>query len=202
MKKTKTYNLIISGVGGQGQITLKKILCQAAINQGLDFKASELHGLAQKGGSVVIHFRTGKKVYSSLISQGKADLILGLDLMEAARAIKFGSKNTELVVNNLFIPFFKQPQFSEKDLLKLVKDKVKKVNLVPASKICKEKLGNEIYAGVFLLGYLAKIKSFPLKKASLISGIRKILSKKNLSINLKAFKLGNLYENGIKRVKT
>ena len=70
------FNIIISGIGGQGIITLTRILAEAALLQGLDVKTSELHGLSQRGGSVETHIRFGRNIFSPLVRQGSADLII------------------------------------------------------------------------------------------------------------------------------
>jgi len=76
----KTFNIIISGVGGQGVITLLSLIDEASFIEGYDVKSSELHGLSQRGGSVEAHIRFGKKVYSPLISLGSADLVISLEM--------------------------------------------------------------------------------------------------------------------------
>ena len=82
----KTFNIILSGVGGQGIITLLQILAEAAFVEKYDVKTSELHGLSQRGGSVVAHLRFGEKIFSPLIKATEADLILSLEISEAVRA--------------------------------------------------------------------------------------------------------------------
>ena len=82
----KDFDIVLTGVGGQGIITLQKIISEAAIKQGYDVKASELHGLAQRGGHIECHVRIGKKIYSSLVRQGNADLIIALEPLEGMRA--------------------------------------------------------------------------------------------------------------------
>ena len=77
------FNIIVNGVGGQGVITLLSLIAEAAFVEGYDIKSSELHGLSQRGGSVETHIRFGKKVNSPLIPNGKADLILSLETLEA-----------------------------------------------------------------------------------------------------------------------
>jgi len=101
IKKTvnmnKPFNIIITGVGGQGVITLTQIIAEAALIEGKDVKTSELHGLSQKGGSVQTHIRFGKKVYSPLIAEGKADLILSLEIIEGLRKINYANSKTNFL---------------------------------------------------------------------------------------------------------
>ena len=82
----KNFNIILTGVGGQGIITLLSVIDEAAFVEGYDIKSSELHGLSQRGGSVEAHIRFGKKVYSPMVSNGKADLIIALEALEALRS--------------------------------------------------------------------------------------------------------------------
>ena len=195
------YNILICGSGGQGLLTLKKIFCWAAIFENKDFKASELHGLAQKGGSVIVHFRVGQgkqKVFSPLIPKGKADLILGLDLLEAARNVDFAHRQSVFLINNFFLPFFQKSNFSEKDFLKIAKKKSKNISLVNASEICQNKLGKLVLAGVFLLGYGLKKGFFSFSEKALIFGLKKVFPKEKLKLNQRAFELGNDFSKNFK----
>ena len=93
-KKLDQFNIVIVGTGGQGLITLLQIIAEAALDSGLDIKTSELHGLSQRGGSVEVHIRFGKKVYSPMVPQGKADLIIALEMQEALKASFFAGPKT------------------------------------------------------------------------------------------------------------
>lgn len=85
----KTTNIFVAGVGGQGILKFSNLLCEVAMNAGLDVKKSEIHGMAQRGGSVTTHVRFGKRVYSPLIPQGSADFIISMEHLEAVRHIAF-----------------------------------------------------------------------------------------------------------------
>jgi len=85
----KTTNIFVAGVGGQGILKFSNLLCEVAMNAGLDVKKSEIHGMAQRGGSVTTHVRFGEKVYSPLIAQGSADFIVAMEHLEAVRHIRF-----------------------------------------------------------------------------------------------------------------
>lgn len=85
-KDIKNFNIILVGVGGQGIITLTRILAQAALIERYDVKTSELHGLSQRGGSVEAHVRFGAKIYSPLVKRAGADLIISLEIQETLRA--------------------------------------------------------------------------------------------------------------------
>ncbi|MDP2967041.1 MAG: 2-oxoacid:acceptor oxidoreductase family protein, partial [bacterium] len=102
-KKITEFNMLIVGTGGQGQITLLQVLAEAALIENLDFKSSELHGLSQRGGSVEVHIRFGKQIYSPMVSAGKADLILGLEMQESLMAANFAGLKTNFLVNKYII---------------------------------------------------------------------------------------------------
>ena len=187
----KDFNIIISGVGGQGIITLTRILAEAALIEKNDVKTSELHGLSQRGGSVETHIRFGKEVYSPLVRQAGADLIISLEAQEALKSCHYGSKKrTVFLVNDFIKPIFGAKEiFSSQKIKKELEKFSKKVIFIPASKIAKEKLGKEVFGGVYLLGYASFQKLIPLKPSSILGAIEKVVSKKYLEINKKAFKL-------------
>src|SRR4030042_4394517 len=99
-KNIDQFNIVIKGVGGQGLITLLQIIAEAALSEGYSVRTSELHGLSQRGGSVEVHIRFGKKIYSPIVAQGKADLILGLEMQEGLRGAPFSNKKTKFLINN------------------------------------------------------------------------------------------------------
>ncbi len=184
----KNFNIIMTGVGGQGIITLVTILDQACLEQGYDVKSSELHGLSQRGGSVVTHVRFGKKVYSPLVSFGGADLIVGLELAETLRDIAFAGSKTAFVINDYSMGFLGYP--AEQEILdNLNRVGKNRVHLVPAVEICKKELDKDVVAGVYLLGYAVKNNLIPLKKESFIKSLETVIPQKYLDLNIKAFNL-------------
>ncbi|MEJ2280416.1 MAG: 2-oxoacid:acceptor oxidoreductase family protein [Candidatus Bathyarchaeota archaeon] len=80
-------NIVFSGIGGQGIVVASDIFCEAALLDGLDVAKAEVHGMAQRGGSIVAHVRIGDKVQAPLIETGKADIILGFEMLETARVL-------------------------------------------------------------------------------------------------------------------
>jgi indolepyruvate ferredoxin oxidoreductase beta subunit len=188
-KKIKQFNTLIVGTGGQGQITLLQILAEAALSEGYDIKTSELHGLSQRGGSVEVHLRFGKEIFSPLISQGKADLILGLELQETLKAHLYANSKTIFLINKQIIPIPSVKNLTEKEILGNIKKISKEIMLVPASEICKEKLGKDILAGIYLISLASFKKLLPLKPNSILKAIKKIIPEKYLELNLKAFNL-------------
>ncbi len=188
----REFNIIINGVGGQGLITLLKIISEAALLEKHDIRTSELHGLSQRGGSVEVHIRFDKKVWSPLLNQGRADLILSLETQESLNGLYYTSPKTIFLINKYQTPTFTK-DFSEKEILRNIKKNTKKEYLIPASEICQREFGTDVVAGIYLLG-LAVFKGFlPLKPNSVVSAIRKIIPERYLDLNIKAF---NLAKNG------
>jgi indolepyruvate ferredoxin oxidoreductase beta subunit len=186
----ENFNLVIVGVGGQGQITLLRILQEAALIEKKDFKGSELHGLSQRGGSVEVHFRMGKNVFSPLISQGDADLILALEMQESLRSLYYASSKTQFLINDLIIPIPREKVIEGEEILNCLKIFTQKIKIVKATQICKQNFGKEILAGVYLLGISLKESFLPLKFSSLEKSLKKIIQKEYLTENLKALYLG------------
>ena len=185
--KNRTFNVVISGTGGQGLITLLQIIAEAALIEGLDIKTSELHGLSQRGGAVETHIRFGKKVYSPLVALGSADLILGLETLESLRALSYANSKTTFLVNKFTLYFI--GGLNEKEILRKLKSLAKNVKIIPASEICQKELGKEVVSGIYLLSYAVHKKLIPLKPSSILKAIAKVVPKKYLDLNKKAFEL-------------
>src|SRR4030042_4430542 len=115
-KNIDQFNIVIKGVGGQGLITLLQIIAEAALSEGYSVRTSELHGLSQRGGSVEVHIRFGKKIYSPMVAQGKADLILGLEEQEALNGISFSGHKTNFLINQSIIPIPLKKVLSEAEI--------------------------------------------------------------------------------------
>lgn len=185
----KDFNIIIAGTGGQGLITLLQILSEAAFIDGYDIKTSELHGLSQRGGSVEVHIRFGKKIYSPMLAQGSADLVLCLELQESLRMLYFANSGTNFLINNQVIPNLSVKPLPEAEVLSILKKASKNIFFVPAGETCQEKLGTDVVSGIYLLGYAVSKKLIPLEQTSVISAIKKIIPEKFLELNLKTFEL-------------
>lgn len=186
--KNKIFNIIITGVGGQGLITLVQVINEAAFIEGLDVKSSELHGLSQRGGSVITHIRFGKKVYSPLVKAGGADLIIGLEEIEGLRGQTFFGPETKFLVNKYYAPFL--GAMPENEVVQNLSEIAgENLHLVPASEICRKKLQKEVVSAIYLLGYAVNKKLMPLKSELLLQAIKKVISEKYLDLNIKAFEL-------------
>ncbi|MFH1462662.1 MAG: indolepyruvate oxidoreductase subunit beta [bacterium] len=189
MPKTVQSNLIIVGTGGQGLITLLQIISEAALIERYDVRTSELHGLSQRGGSVEVHIRFGREVSSPMVAQGQADLVLALEMQEVLRAVHFASPQTNFLINKQTIAIPLVKNLNEKEVSENLKKISKKITLIPAADICKEKLGSSVVAGIYLIS-LASFKGLiPLKPNSLLKAIKKTIPAKYLELNLKTFNL-------------
>jgi len=184
----KTFNIILTGVGGQGIITMLSLIDEAAVVEGYDVKSSELHGLSQRGGSVEAHVRFGKKVYSPMVANGQADLIFAMEITEGLRESVKAGKNTVILVNDYFLAF--NEKVLKEEALKNLKTLKNQLYLVPASQVCKDKLQNEIVCTTYLLGYASNKGLLPLKKASLLQAIKNIVPEKYQELNINALNLG------------
>jgi len=186
--KNKTFNMVVAGTGGQGLLTVLDVLSEAAIIQGFDVKTSELHGLSQRGGSINTHVRMGSKVYSPLVPLGSADLILSLELLETLRTANYANDKTIYLVNCFSLPFV--GTIPEKEITRRIKKLLKgKKHIVSAAEICQKELGKNVLSGIYLISYAAFKKMIPLKSASILKAIEKVIPPRYLEINQKAFKL-------------
>lgn len=183
----KTFNIILTGVGGQGIITMLQVLDLAAIKAGFNVRSSELHGLSQRGGGVEAHVRFGKKVNSPMVVNGQVDLILALETLEGFRESVKAGKKTKILVNDYFLPFEGSPA-KEEILSKLNNNKL--VEIIPASKNCKDKLQNEVVCTMYTLGCAVAKKMMPISRDHFLSAIRETIPQKYLDLNIKAFELG------------
>jgi indolepyruvate ferredoxin oxidoreductase, beta subunit len=187
-------DLIFTGVGGQGVVVLSDIFCEAALLDGFDVAKAEIHGMAQRGGSISAHVRIGDKVLSPLIERGKSDVIVGFEVLETARALPMLKQLGTVVVNTKYIPPASLLQASTKplkpeQLIAAIRGKAKKVYEVDGGGIA-DKLGNQLVVNTVLLGAVSALTEVPIKQESFKQAIAGRLKEKYISLNLKAFQLG------------
>ncbi|MBQ9737291.1 MAG: indolepyruvate oxidoreductase subunit beta [Clostridia bacterium] len=185
----KTKNIMIVGVGGQGTLLASRILGNVAIGEGYDVKVSEVHGMSQRGGSVVTYVKYGEKVYSPIIDEGEADTILAFELLEAYRALPYLKKGGKLIVNSQQIdpmPVITGAAEYPADIAKKLEDVVD-TTVVDAVSAATE-AGNIKAVNVVLIGVLAKTTNIPYEKW--IETIKTTVPPKFLDINIKAFDTG------------
>lgn len=154
---SEVKNILLVGVGGQGTILASKILSNGLVSAGYDVKMSEVHGMAQRGGSVSTQVRYGKKVYSPIIGKGQADILVSFETMEAFRWLEYLAPTGKVVVNDYQIP--SAPILMGKreypaGVLELLKEKAD-TTVICAAQIA-ENLGNAKAMNVVLFGALVK----------------------------------------------
>jgi indolepyruvate ferredoxin oxidoreductase, beta subunit len=185
-------DIVFSGVGGQGVVVLSDIYCEAAMLEGFDVAKAEIHGMAQRGGSIVAFTRIGNKVESPLIETGKADVVVGFEILETARALNMLKKKGSVIVNMKYIPpnCLASGVIPKKieDLMALLRAKAV-VHEVDGVSIA-QKLGNMLVVNTILLGALSALPEIPVKVESFQQAIAGRLKEKYISLNLRAFQLG------------
>lgn len=192
-KNRMVLNIVFSGIGGQGIVVASDIFCEAALFDGLDVAKAEVHGMAQRGGSIVAHVRVGDNVQAPLIETGKADIILGFELLEAARVLPMLKRDGTIIVNTKYIPpstsIDSSSDFDHEKILEIIHARVSKVYEIDGIDIANN-LGNILVVNTILLGALSSIPENPVTKASLEKAIAGRLKEKYVELNLKAFNLG------------
>lgn len=184
-----TKKIMIVGVGGQGTLLASRILGNTVINEGYDVKVSEVHGMSQRGGSVVTYVKYGDEVYSPIIDKGEADIILAFEMLEAYRAMPFLKKGGKLIVNTQEIdpmPVITGAMEYPENIAEKLNSKLD-VTLVDALSLA-EKAGNFKAVNVVLIGVMAKSTDIAYEKW--IETIKTTVPPKFLDINLEAFNLG------------
>jgi indolepyruvate ferredoxin oxidoreductase beta subunit len=188
------FQIFLAGVGGQGILSITDILCNAAVEMGFSVRGSETHGMSQRGGSVFSNVRFGD-VYSPLIMERAADILIGFEPTEALRYAEFIKPDGFTLVNNHSIP---SPNFV------LSKSSYPPVELFLQrhfGSICKKiisfnatkhaiKLGNPIIQNIIMLGALSAIPQLPLRNDVLKQALKKQFKEKFFPLNLEAYELG------------
>ncbi len=184
-----TKNIMIVGVGGQGTLLASRIIGNAVISEGHDVKISEVHGMSQRGGSVVTYVKFGDAVYSPVIDRGEADIILAFETLEAYRALPYLKKGGKMIVNNQRIdpmPVIAGAMEYPENIVEKLAEKVD-LKVVEALELAKQ-AGNTKAVNVVLIGVMAK--NTDIAYAVWEKVLRETVPEKFLDVNLKAFKLG------------
>ncbi|RLI29945.1 hypothetical protein DRO50_00545 [Candidatus Bathyarchaeota archaeon] len=200
----KVFNLLLAGVGGQGILLAAEALGTAAIREGLNVRVSEIHGAAQRGGSVVSNIRIGEGALAPTMVEGTADVILGLEPLETLRNIRFASEKTLVVMNSqIIVPpgiYLKGEEASIPSLEKVL-EKIRlftrNVIVVDALKLAKD-AGSAVAQNIVLVGALAATEKLPIKTETLKSVVEELVPAKYLEVNRKAFELGYNYVKSIR----
>ena len=185
-----TKNVMIVGVGGQGSLLASKLLGRLLLSEGLDVKVSEVHGMSQRGGSVVTYVRYGEHVYSPVIDEEGADFIVSFELMEAARWLPYLKKDGVIVTNTQQIdpmPVITGNATYPEDLVKKMKETGARVDALNCLELA-EKAGSAKAVNLVLMGRLSHY--FDLEDEKWQKAIEESVPPRFLEMNRKAFELG------------
>ena len=185
-------NIMVVGVGGQGTLLTSRIIGKTALNEGFDVKLSEVHGMAQRGGSVVTFVRFGENVAEPVVEEGEADILVAFERLEALRYAHYLKKDGVIIVNDTRIdPMTVVIGASEypENIIETLKEK-HTVYSIDGGSVAKE-LGNSKVLNSVVLGLAAKYIGF--SKEEWISVIEKTVPQKTIEINEQAFMKG--YQN-------
>ena len=186
----KILNISLVGVGGQGTLLASEILCRVALLSGQDVKKSEVHGMAQRGGSVISQVRIGPKVYSPIIAEGQTDFLVAFEKVEALRYAHLLSANGTALVNDQEIrPVTVSSGLSQwpEDLDSHLVQTFPKMELFPALRMAQE-LGNVRVMNVCMMGALSKFSK--IEESIWLEAIKELVPPKVININLLAFESG------------
>lgn len=186
----ETKSIMIVGVGGQGSLLASRIIGNVLLSQGFDVKVSEVHGMSQRGGSVVTYVKYGDKVYSPIIEKGEADIIVSFELLEAARWISYLKIGGHLITSTqqldpmpVITGAAEYPENITQKLQQLGADVIAADALSLA-----QQAGNSKASNVVLIGLMASKMNF--SDDVWKDAIKQCVNEKFLELNLKAFELG------------
>ena len=187
---SETKNVMIVGVGGQGSLLASKLLGKLLLDAGYDVKVSEVHGMSQRGGSVVTYVRYGEKVYSPVIDKGEADYIVSFELLEAARWLPYLRKDGQIVTNIQQIdpmPVITGAQEYPTNLVEKMKATGAKVDALDCLALA-EQAGSSKAVNIVLMGRLSHYFNMP--EEAWQKAMEAMVPAKFLEMNKKAFELG------------
>ena len=186
----ETKNIMIVGVGGQGSLLASKLLGRLLLTRGYDIKVSEVHGMSQRGGSVVTYVRFGDKVYSPIIDKGEADFIVSFELLEAARYTEYLRPEGRIITNTQQInpmPVITGAAVYPEALVEKMQAAGIAIDAIDALSLA-EKAGSAKAVNLVLLGCLSKY--FDFTEEEWMEAIEKSVPPKFLELNKAAFALG------------
>lgn len=187
---TAVTNILLAGVGGQGILLASEILAEAFMLAGFDVKKSEIHGMSQRGGSVVSHVRFGEKVFSPVVPEGEGDILFGFELLETFRYLDLLRPGAKVVANDFRIPppavLLGQEAYPE-DLDVMISARFPDFYLIDGLKLAKQ-AGNPRAANTVLLGAVSR--HLEIDESVWHKALEKMVPSKALEINLRAFQAG------------
>lgn len=185
-----TKSILLAGVGGQGIILVSTILTEGLLKLKFDVKMSEIHGMAQRGGSVNTHIRFGNKVNSPVISKGGSDLFIAFEKLEAVRYIQYLKPGGTLILNDheiYSLPILTGRAKYPEAIIEKLEDSIESISIIKASSVAKD-LGNEKVQNIVLLGAIVRRLGF--LDLNWIDLIKTKLPQKFHEINIRAFNTG------------
>ncbi len=190
----KEFNILITGVGGQGVILMSELLGKAAVADNLRVRGSEILGMAVRGGSVTSAIRIGDDVFGSLIPTSKCHVLVGMEPSEALRNISYLSKSSLVLVNKaITVPFTvsigESTYPSLKEIIRQLSKTSGRIVQLDAAKTAHE-AGSRLATNIVMLGALFGTEQLPIKIATIKEAIRERFPDKAAPINVKAFELG------------
>jgi indolepyruvate ferredoxin oxidoreductase, beta subunit len=186
----KVTNIMIVGVGGQGSLLASKLLGKVLLDKGYDVKVSEVHGMSQRGGSVVTYVRFGGKVYSPIVDKGEADFIVSFELLEAARYVEYLAPSGRIVTNTQQIdpmPVITGAAAYPENLVEKLQQAGINVDAMDCLSLA-EQAGTAKAVNIVLMGHLSKYFDFP--ESEWLTALETMVPAKFLDVNKKAFALG------------
>ncbi len=186
----ETKSIMIVGVGGQGSLLASRLLGSVLLDSGFDVKVSEVHGMSQRGGSVVTYVKYGDKVYSPIIEKGEADIVVSFEMLEAARSLPFLKKGGLLVTSTQQIdpmPVITGAAAYPEELAEKIKAAGAEIVTADALSLA-EQAGSAKASNVVLMGVLSKYMDFPAELWQ--NALEKCVKPQFLDMNKNAFELG------------
>lgn len=186
-------NCILTGVGGQGTVLASKLIASTALENGLMVRTAETIGMAQRGGCVVSHVRTGEDLYSPLISYGQADIIIGFEPSEAVRCLPYLKKGGTVVVSSKGMQpvtaALMNDAYNGSEMMDYLRENIENLVIIDGEKLCEE-LGSVKVLNTILLGAALTTNTLNITKEQLIHSIHNILAPKYVPMNLEALEAG------------
>jgi len=197
--ESMSFNMFMSGVGGQGLILITSVIGNACARSGKKALTGEMHGLSQRSGTVFVHMRIGEDVFSPLIPYGKADILVGLEAIETLRYIEYLKKGGTILMNSRIMhpPVETHRILRQKDtkyitieeILSKLQQWTQNIAVIDALKLAKDS-GNVSTENTVFLGALSTLEEFPVEEEHLRESISEAVPKKTIEQNLMAFGLG------------
>ncbi len=192
--EVEELNVLIAGVGGQGNLLSSEIIATAAVKSGFKVRVADVFGAAQRGGSVLSHIRIGEKVFSPVIPEEKTNVLLGFEPVECLRALRLLSPSCIAIINtrpiyprDVTIGEFKYPSVKEiMDVLEKLVGKVLHRDFI----VIAEEAGDPRTLNVVMVGALAALNTLPIKRETFLEAVKEVVPPRTKETNVKAFEMG------------